>query len=278
MVKAPSGKLVLFVGLALLAFAGNSLLARAALADGGIQAEAFAGIRLISGALMLSGICVWQKLAMAPRVADLPGTMALVVYAAAFSAAYVAMGAATGALVLFASVQFAMVGSTLLKGGRVHPVQYGGLLLALAGLVWLLWPGLARPPMKAFGLMIVAGVAWGIYSILGRGEREPLARTARNFIGTVPVAVVLILFSGWQADRRDVALAIASGAVTSGLGYAVWYSALPQLSIIAAGSLQLAVPVITAAGSLWLLGETISLAFVGASLLILMGIAMTLWR
>ncbi len=266
------------VGVALFAFAGNSLLTRAALADGSANADAFAAIRLVSGAAMLAAIGLVPGIGVIPALRDVPTVLALFAYAAAFSRAYLSLGAATGALVLFASVQFTMVAGGMLRGARFTGVQLGGLAMALGGLGWMLAPGLAPPPLGGFLLMVAAGVAGGVYSTVGRDLGEPVARTARNFIGTVPLAVLLLMLAGSWGSPRQILLAVISGTVTSALGYVVWYSVLPRLSGIAAASLQLSVPVIAAVGSVLWLREPLSVTLVGATLLILAGIGLTLPR
>jgi drug/metabolite transporter (DMT)-like permease len=266
------------VALALLAFAGNSLLTRAALADGSGDADAFAAIRLVAGAAMLAAIALVRGIRVLPGRGDVPTILALFAYAAAFSRAYLSLGAATGALVLFASVQFTMVAGGMLRGARFTPVQFVGLAMALTGLGWMLAPGLAPPPLGGFLLMVAAGVAWGVYSSVGAGAGEPVARTARNFIGTVPAALLLLALADTTGNARFVLLAVLSGAITSALGYVLWYAALPHLSGIAAASLQLSVPVITALGSVIWLREPITVTLAGATLLILAGIGLTLPR
>jgi len=270
--------LVLIVTLALLAFAGNSLLTRAALADAAADAEAFAAIRLIAGAGMLAVIPLLRRIRGIPARADVPTILALFVYAAAFSRAYLSLGSATGALVLFASVQCTMVAGGVLRGTRYTAVQFVGLVIALAGLGWMLAPALTSPPLGEFSLVVAAGVAWGVYSSVGAGADESVARTARNFIGTVPVAMLLLAQADAIDSARFVLLAVLSGAITSVLGYVLWYAALPRLPGLAAGTLQLSVPVITAIGSMIWLGEPITVTLVGAMLLILAGIALTLPR
>lgn len=270
--------IVLATALALLAFAGNSLLTRAALAGGGIAPDSFAAIRLGAGAAMLLAIGIGRGLAVRPRAADLPGIVALFVYAAAFTRAYVGLGAATGALILFTSVQMTIVTGGLAGGAGLSVRQGTGILIALSGLAWLLAPGLATPPIGASALMAAAGIAWGVYTLIGRGSDAAVARTARNFIGTIPLALVLVALAGLHGTPVAMMLAVASGAITSAVGYVIWYSVLPSLSAVTAASLQLLVPVITALGSLIWLHEPLTTTLTGASLLILAGVALTLRR
>jgi len=213
-----------------------------------------------------------------PSRKDWPAVTALLFYAFGFSLAYVSMGAASGALILFASAQFTMVATGLLRGQRLGSTQLAGLVLAIGGLVWLLSPGLDAPPLWSALLMIGAGMAWGVYSVLGQGADDPVAKTARNFLGTVPVVLVVLIFLPIELTAEGWALAIASGVITSAIGYVIWYAALPRLTAYSAASLQLAVPVIAAfGGALWL-GEDIGLRLIGASAVILTGIALTLRR
>lgn len=276
MLPAP---LTLATALALLAFAGNSLLCRAALQHTPIDAASFTTIRLIAGALTL-----WLLVQFTRRGASghgsWPSALALFGYAAAFSFAYVSLPAGTGALLLFGSVQTGMIGWGLLKGERFSFVQWLGLALALAGLVGLLLPGLSAPPLGAALLMITAGLAWAVYSLRGKGAGDALRVTAGNFVRTVPVALGMsLLFMGRaQVDMAGALYAVASGAITSGIGYAIWYTALPHLKATSAATLQLSVPVIAAVGGILWLGEPLTLRLLLASLAILGGIALVIRR
>lgn len=271
-------RLVGMIGLALVAFAGNSLLTRAALLDPANEAASFAAVRLLAGAAMLIVIGQAMRLPIRPRAGDLPSIAALAVYAVAFSFAYPSPGAATGALVPFATVQFTMVAVGLLRGNPLRAMQTAGLVLALAGLGWLLAPGVTAPPLAACLLMITAGIGWGVYSVLGQGAGSPIARTARNFIGTVPVALMLLAATEFRLGPQGVILALASGAITSALGYVIWYMVLPQISAFSAANLQLSVPAITAMASVVWLDEVLTLTLISASVLILTGIALTFRR
>ena len=266
--------------LALLAFAGNSLLCRRALAGTDIDPATFTALRLASGAAVLALLAHRPGLSWR-RGGDMVSAFALFAYAACFSWAYLGLTAGTGALLLFGAVQATMLGVGLARGTRWTRLQAAGLVLALAGLVGLLLPGLSAPPLAPAALMLAAGVAWGVYSLRGRGVADATAATAGNFIRAVPLALVACVFAlPWQSlDAEGAAYALASGAITSGLGYAVWYAALRGLSPQAAGSSQLAVPVITAVAGLVLLDEAIGLRLVLGSLAVLGGIALTLpWR
>jgi drug/metabolite transporter (DMT)-like permease len=209
-----------------------------------------------------------------PNKGDWPSALALFAYAAAFSLAYVNLTAGTGALLLFGAVQITMVTAGYLRGERLSPLQILGLAMACAGLIWLVLPGLTAPPLQSSSLMALAGVAWGIYSLRGRGAADPLNVTAGNFLRTVPmtVALSLLMLRNFSFDRSGALLAIASGAVTSGLGYAVWYGVLPKLKAAHAASLQLSVPVIAAVAAILLLGEQLSWRLALAATAILAGI------
>lgn len=270
--------LAALVALALAAFAGNSLLARVALRDGGMDAASFTALRLVSGALALWALVSLRRAPAARGNGDWISAVALFAYAALFSLAYVQLEAGAGALLLFGAVQATMIGRGLAAGERLARGQWLGLFMALAGLVGLLLPGLSAPPLLPSLLMLGAGVAWGAYSLRGRGALDPLGTTARNFLRTLPMAALflLALLSRLQVDTPGVLAALASGALASGVGYAIWYTALPSLRRAPAATLQLAVPLIVAvAGVLWL-GEpaTLRLALAGAA--ILGGVALVL--
>ncbi len=267
---------------AMAAFAGNSLLTRAALRDTGIDAASFTAIRIVSGALALWLVV---RVRHGPRSPASAGSwlsaLALFAYAAAFSFAYLSLTAATGALLLFGAVQVTMIGAGLARGERLHGAQGPGLVLAFTGLVVLLLPGLSAPPLEGALLMIAAGVAWGLYSFRGRRAAamglDPTVETAGNFVRAAPLGLALVGIawaqpSGLGVDAAGAALAVASGAVTSGLGYAAWYAALKGLSSATAASVQLSVPVLTAATGVVLLSEPLSLRLALASAAVLGGI------
>ena len=277
-------RLALLTALALLAFAGNSLLCRLALRDGGMDATTFTAIRLASGALVLALLAALHERATGKRARGVSGdwtsAIALFAYAAAFSFAYLGLGAATGALLLFGAVQLTMLGRGFMLGERLAPRQWLGLGAALAGLVVLLLPGLRAPPMRSAALMLVAGIAWGVYSLHGRGSRDPLRTTAGNFLLSLPFAAGLLAL-GWErmhVDRTGVLAALASGALASGVGYALWYAALPSLRASTAGILQLSVPVLAALGGIVLLHEPVGWRFALAAALTLGGVALATLR
>jgi len=275
---SPRGLTLFLTTLAMLAFAGNSLLCRVALRDNGIDAASFTAIRLVSGALVLWLIVRLRTSRRAPA-GSWWSAMALFGYAAAFSYAYLTLSAATGALLLFGAVQATMIGYGLWTGHRLSARQWVGLLLAIGGLVGLLLPGLSAPPLLGSSLMLGAGVAWGIYSLRGRGGGDPTAVTAGNFIRAAPLALVLaaLALPSLALDSAGVAYAIASGALASGVGYAIWYMALPGLQPASAASVQLSVPVVAAVGGILFLGELPTPRLFVASLAILGGIAMVIF-
>ena len=265
-------RIALITALAMIAFAANSLLCRLALQHTAIDPVSFTTLRLIAGAVVL-----WL-LARTRRVGSGSGNwlsaFALFVYAAGFSLAYVSLPAATGALLLFGSVQATMIGVGLWKGERLGPLQLFGLVLAAGGIVGLLLPGLAAPPLIGAIFMMAAGVAWGVYSLRGRGAGDPTIVTAGNFLRTVPIALLMAacVHDRLVTDTAGIVYAIASGALASGVGYAIWYTALPHLKATTAATVQLSVPVIAALGGVVLLGETLTMRLVLASVAILGGI------
>lgn len=214
---------------------------------------------------------------LAPGPASLPGVLALAAYMAGFTLAYRDIGAAAGALILFAMVQLTMAGIAAARGQPPTLREGLGLALALGGLAWLLAPGLQAPPLLPALLMAEAGAAWGVYTLLGRGAGDPTAVTARNFLGALPLGLLLPLADPpGPLAPAGVGLAVAAGALTSGLGYALWYAALPRLSVATAGVLQLLVPALAAAGAALWLGEPLSPRLLGASALILIGVGSTI--
>lgn len=307
--------------LAMIAFAGNSLLARLALADGAIDAASFTALRLLSGAAVLAVIVFAPRIAArSPRgrlsvgaaVAGAPSarlegslvaTLALFAYALFFSLAYLRLGAAVGALILFASVQATMIATGLARGERPSARESAGLALAFGAFVWWLVPGLTRPDPLGLSMMVASGIAWGVYSLKGRGARDPLAATAGNFIYAVPLALPLLAASvlglpglemsalglsgpGGPASTgspiigaitlEGALIACLSGGVTSALGYILWYRALAGLTALAAAIVQLSVPVIAAVGAVLFLGEPLTARFAIAGSLVILGIGLAL--
>ena len=271
-------RLIALTAFAMIPLAANSWLCRAALRDTAIDAASFTSVRLLSGAAML-WLLLW--LTGRRRVAGTgswPSAIALFGYAALFSFAYLSLTAATGALLLFGAVQVTMIGLGLRSGERLDALQVAGVLLAFGGLVGLLLPGLSAPPLGGALMMIGAGIAWGVYSVRGKGAGDPTRVTAGNFALTVPITLVLslIMLPTLSFDAVGFWYALASGALTSALGYALWYSVLPLLQATSAATVQLSVPVIVAAGGVLLLDEPITLRLVLASTAVLGGIALVI--
>ncbi len=263
--------------LAMIAFAGNSLLCRMALKATSIDPASFTTIRIVSGALAL-WLIVRVRDASAAGEGNWRSALALFAYAAAFSFAYLSLTAATGALILFASVQVTMIGWGIRSGQRLGAWRLAGVLCAFAGLVGLLLPGLSAPPLAGATLMLGAGVAWGVYSLRGKGAGDPTRVTAGNFLRAVPLsaALSLAMLPAGSIDAAGAVYAVTSGALASGVGYALWYAALKHLPTTTAATIQLSVPVIAAAGGIVFLGEALTLRLITASAVILGGIALAI--
>jgi drug/metabolite transporter (DMT)-like permease len=268
-------RVVILTGLAMVAFASNSLLCRLALRQTTIDAASFTFIRVFSGAIALWVIVITRKTGRT-SAGNWTSALALFAYAAAFSFAYISLSAGTGALLLFGMVQATMIFWGLRKGERLNARQWFGLAIALAGLVALVFPGLSAPPIGGALLMTGAGIAWGIYSLRGKGAGDPTNVTAGNFWRSVVFAAVLsVSLLHWTSlDPVGIRYAIASGAIASGVGYMIWYSAIPGLKATTAATVQLSVPVLAAVGGILFLGESITLRLLLASLLILGGIGL----
>jgi len=293
-----STRLFILTSLAMIAFASNSLLCRLALKHTTIDAATFTFIRILSGAVALwllleirtrlrferAASLLFEGASSSPGVTrrsslksgNWPSALALFVYAAAFSFAYVDLSVGTGALLLFGAVQASMILWGFSKGERLDAIQVVGFVAAVIGLVVLVFPGLSAPPLIGSILMLVAGVAWGIYSLRGKGVQNPASVTAGNFVRAVPFsAVVWIIFVPWtHVDSAGVSYAVISGAIASGLGYVIWYSVVPSLKATSAATVQLSVPVLAAAAGILLLGEPLTLRYLLASVAILGGIAL----
>jgi drug/metabolite transporter (DMT)-like permease len=268
----------LLTAAAMIAFAANSVLCRLALGAGSIDAASFTSVRVISGAVVLVALVTIRRGGFTPLPANWRTVLALFAYMAFFSFAYLSLSAGTGALILFGAVQLTMFVAGLRGGERFSPLSWAGLALALFGLIYLVAPGVTAPDPFSASLMTVAGIAWGFYSLLGRGAANPLQATAANFVWCVPPVLLLsLVFLGdIHASATGIALAVASGAVASGLGYAVWYAALPALSATRAATVQLSVPAIAAFAGVALLGEDVTLRLLVASIATLGGIAIVL--
>jgi drug/metabolite transporter (DMT)-like permease len=267
--------------LALVGFAANSLLCRAALAGGEhlIDAASFTWVRLVSGAGVL-GLLLRVR-GGGTQGGSWGSAVALFAYAAGFSLAYVRIPAGVGALLLFGCVQATMLGTGLVRGERLRLLEWAGLLLALGGLVGLTAPGATAPDLPGAALMAGAGVAWGVYSLRGRGSTDPLAATARNFLLAQLLAVALVglrvaVQGSPHFTARGVVLAAVSGALASGVGYSLWYAALPHLTATRAAIVQLSVPVLAATGGVLLLGEQVTARLVGAGAALLAGVLLAL--
>ncbi|WP_124703683.1 DMT family transporter [Sulfuriferula multivorans] len=273
----PPTRTIALTVLAMIAFAGNSLLCRAALKHTSIDAASFTTIRLISGAVMLWLLVKMRRITPGGE-GNWLSAVALFIYAAGFSFAYVSLPAATGALLLFGAVQAMMIGHGIWAGERLRRLQLVGLVLAFGGIVGLLLPGLSAPPLYGSILMLGAGVAWGVYSLRGKGAGDPASVTAGNFLRAALISVILsaLMLNGASWDIAGFWYAVSSGALASGIGYAIWYTVLPALKATSAATVQLSVPVIAALGGIMLLGEPLSLRLVLASLAILGGIVLVI--
>ena len=259
--------------LAMIAFASNSLLCRAALRDTQVDAATFTFVRIFSGAVALWLILKLRR-STSSRAGDWISASALFVYAAAFSFAYNTLSAGTGALLLFGAVQATMILWGFRKGERLDAIQLAGLVIAITGLIVLVFPGISAPPLLGSILMLSAGLAWGIYSLRGKGVGDAIAATAGNFLRAVPFAVLVSVFAIRQMhiDAAGAFYAVVSGAITSGLGYVIWYTVLPQIKATTAAVVQLSAPVLVATGGILLLREPINLRYVIASIAVLGGI------
>lgn len=272
-------KFLWLTGVAMIAFAANSVLARLALGNSAIDPASYTLIRLAAGALMLS-LLIWRS--HGANLKNLGGTWwsagALLIYAAAFSFAYLALDTGTGALILFACVQASMIAWGLYKGERPARLEWLGLIIAFGALIWLVSPGVSAPDPFGATLMAGSGIAWGIYSLRGRHGGDPLLATRGNFVRTIPMALLLLLafIGNLHADWFGVAMAVVSGAITSGLGYALWYRVLKGLTSTQGAIVQLSVPALAAMGGVGLSGEDMSPRFVISCVLILGGVALAI--
>ena len=273
---------VIYTAIALMAFAANSILCRMALGQGSVDAATFSIVRVLSGAAMLLAVSARIGGSVFPVGGSWTAAALLVVYAFPFAFAYNQLSAGTGALILFGCVQVTMPLAALTSGERPHPLQWVGLAVALGGLAYLVSPGLTSPSPTGAALMVIAGVAWGAYSLAGLGGvnpgGSPLSQTTGNFVRAVPLIGMagLMFLPRLHVEPRGVLLSVASGAVTSGLGYVAWYAAVRGLTAMRASVVQLAVPVIAAIGGVLLLSETITLRLLLSTILVLGGIAMAI--
>lgn len=276
--QSPDVRTVTVTAITLVAFASNSILCRLALAPRLIDAGAFTFVRLVSGALMLATLLAARERRMPRLRVHWPAALALFAYAAPFSFAYLRISAGTGALILFGAVQVTMIGWDFLQGRLFNAAELIGFLLAIAGLVVLAWPGAAAPDPGGAALMALAGIAWGVYSLLGRGVADPLGATASNFtlslVCALPLAAATLVHS--NVSPHGLILAICSGALASGVGYAIWYTALRGLSSTHAGIVQLLVPVLAALGGVLVLGEDVSLRLIVSAVMIFAGVTLAI--
>ena len=274
-------KIILLTTAALIAFAGNSVLCRMALSKPTIDAASFTLLRLLSGIVVLQLLLFFSNHRPSIRSqGSYSAAFALFFYAAAFSYAYNFLDTATGALILFGAVQLTIITLSLLRGDKLTSMESVGIGLAFGGFIYLVLPGVNAPSLTGLVLMTGSGVAWGMYTLAGQGSKNPLADTAGNFLKTLPFCVLLLfgLLFTFQISITGILLAVTSGAITSAIGYAMWYAVVPKLSSTLSAVLQLLVPVIAAIGGLVFAQENISIRLVTASLLILGGILLVIIR
>jgi len=270
-------KIIILTGLALIAFAANSVLCRLALGERTIDASSFTVIRLLSGAMVLLAIIsIKSNKTDSFTKGSWSASLMLFLYAITFSFAYVTLDTGTGALILFGSVQITMILLSLISGDRLHITEWAGVTIAFIGFVYLILPGVTTPSAIGFLLMIVAGIAWGIYTLKGRSSDDPLMDTAYNFLRTLPLVIILAIITVQNAhySYEGVLLALLSGGITSGIGYAIWYIALGGLSATQAAVVQLLVPVIAAFGGVIFVSEAVTLRLTVSATMILGGILM----
>ena len=280
-------KNISFTTLALIAFAANSVLCRLALGENNIDAASFTIIRLLSGAITLWILINLKNLfnkdnnnQKEPK-GSWYGSLMLFIYAITFSFAYITLDTATGALILFGSVQITMILVNTFKGNKLHIFEWLGVALAFIGFVYLMLPGINTPSVFGFLLMTLSGIAWGFYTLNGRGSLNPLMDTAHNFIKTIPFVIILgviqiLLMENSHLSETGIILAILSGAIASGVGYSIWYSVLPHLSVVLSAVLQLLVPVIAAVGGVLLVNEMVTQRLVLSGVMILSGILLVI--
>ncbi|GMN03507.1 DMT family transporter [Erythrobacter sp. MTPC3] len=266
-----AGLTFILASFAIAAFAGNSLIARAALADGAIEAGAFSAIRLAAGAIVLLPF-----LGRFPDKRDFPGAVSLAVYVGGFSLAYLSLDAGTGALILFACVQATILTVGYTRGGALNRLGWTGFAMAMAGLLVLLAPGGEAVELLPTIMMGVAGAAWGAYTLIGRVGGDPAGSTARNFLLASPLVLPMLLIDTALPSMHGILLAIIAGALTSGLGYVLWYKVTPRLGLGTTASVQLATPVVAAIGGIILLGEPLGWRLVAGGALIVAGIVLTI--
>ena len=273
----PAGT-ALFTTLALLAFAANSILCRLALRAHAIDPATFTAVRLFAGAATLAILVSLRRGTATQQRGSWLSAAALFCYAAPFSFAYLSLGAGTGALILFGAVQLTMLLVAIRRGQRPRPIQWFGIIIAFGGLAWLLLPGITAPSPIGAALMLAAGASWGIYSLRGHGATDALGLTTGNFARSLPfvLALWLVALSQLHVEPSGILWATLSGAVASGIGYAIWYRALPYISSVTAAVVQLSVPLLAGLGGILLLGEQLTLRLAVAAILVLGGIGVTI--
>lgn len=268
--------------IAMLAFAANSVLCRLALIESegviSIDAASFTSIRLLSGAITLAIIILIRTGELQPQKIKLLPVLMLFTYAICFSFSYINIATATGALILFGTVQLTMILYGLIKGERPGLMAGVGILFAFSGLVYLLLPGISAPPIISAFLMVLAGLAWGVYSLAGKGVDNPIVATCWNFIGTIPLVIItfMVFHNNVQLTQKGIVLAILSGSLASGIGYTIWYKALPHLTATRAATVQLTVPIIAAIGGVILLSEPVTTRMIIASCAVLGGVYLSI--
>ncbi|MBT3228033.1 MAG: DMT family transporter [Candidatus Marinimicrobia bacterium] len=265
--------------MALIAFAANSVLCRLALGTGAIDAASFTAIRLLSGAVtLLLILIVRREKSLLPRKGSWISSIMLFLYAITFSYAYITLDTGTGALILFGAVQISMILISVFSGNRLHTSEWLGMALAFAGFVYLVLPGVSTPSPLGFSLMMVSGIAWGIYTLRGRGSENPLRDTAHNFLRTIPLIAILVTLAikQTQFSFEGIMYAAISGGLASGVGYSIWYAALRGLSATQAAVIQLLVPVIAALGGILFVSEVITSRLAVSALMILGGILLVI--
>ena len=267
--------------LVLVAFAANSLLCRLALAEPNIDPASYTAVRLITGAVTLWIVAVFRRDgSFGKSGGSWTSAAMLFLYSVTFSFAYISLSTGTGALILFAAVQITMIAVGLYTGERPEILEWLGLFIAVSGLIYLVSPGITAPSILGSVLMATAGIAWGVYSLRGRGASDPVAATTDNFLHTVPLAVAVVLL--WLPTLTITPMgflwAALSGSITSGVGYVLWYAALPHLTATRAATVQLAVPVLATLAGVVVLSEAISLRLVISAVAILGGVALAVSR
>lgn len=270
-------KTILLTGMALIAFAANSVLCRLALGNGAIDASSFTGIRLLSGAIALFIILsIKGENKGALSKGSWLASFTLFLYAITFSYAYLSVDTGTGALILFGSVQITMIMLSLISGTRLHFIEWSGVIIAFTGFVYLIFPNITTPSINGFILMTISGASWGIYTLKGRSSINPLMDTTYNFIRTIPFVVLLAFFTMQNTNysSEGIILALISGAITSGVGYTIWYIALGSISSTQAAVIQLSVPIIAAIGGVLFVSEIITIRLIISASIVLSGILM----